>query len=57
MDENLEMLIKDNIVGKLCENNMDCHDLIGTWPISILKLILENLILLIDEYINSNEVI
>ena len=57
MDENLEMLIKDNIVGKLCGNNMDCHDLIGTWPISILKLILENLILLIDEYINSNEVI
>ena len=51
------MLVKDNIVGKLCGNNMDCHDLIGTWSISILKLILENLILLLDEYIISNEVI
>ena len=57
MDENLEMLVKDNIVGKLCGNNIDCHDLIGTWSISILKLLFENLILLLDEYVNSNEVI
>ena len=36
---------------------MDCHELIGTWPISILKFILENLILLRDGCINTNEVI
>ena len=34
---------------------MDCHDLIGTWSISILKLILGNLILLRDEFDSYNE--
>ena len=81
MDENLEMLIKDDKVDKLCGNNMvgiiktvtsmksnfgiffknqgnsDCHVIIMIWPKPILKLILENLILLIDGCINTNEVI
>ena len=36
---------------------MNCHDLIGMWPTSILKLILENLILLRDGCINTNGII
>ena len=36
---------------------MDCHDLIGSWPRTILKLTLENLILLRDGCIDINEVI
>ena len=36
---------------------MNCHDLNGMWSISILKRIFENLILLRDRCINTNEVI